>query len=60
MTVFIPPKMLAKASGIRNFDGFQSIFWHTESVIGSNKAIAPMLFIKDDKKAAITIITIRY
>ena len=53
MVVFIPPKIHAKANGIRNLEGCQSIFWQTFSVIGKSMANAPMLFINDDKNAAI-------
>ena len=53
MAVFIPPKMQANAKGIKNFEGCQSIFWHIFKVIGNKIASAPMLFIKDDKTAAI-------
>jgi hypothetical protein len=52
--------MLAKAKGIRNFDGFHSIFWHIDKVIGNNNAMAPILFINEDKKAATIIIIIMY
>lgn len=53
MVVFIPPKMHANAKGIRNLDGCQSIFWHTLRVMGNKIAKAPILFIKEERNAAI-------
>ena len=57
--VFIPPRIEAKAKGIRNFDGFHFIFWVMPIVIGKSIAIAPMLFIKEDRKPATNIRRIR-
>ena len=59
ITVFMPPKILAKANGIKNFDGFHSIFWQMDKVIGSNKAMAPILFMNEDSRAAMTMIMMR-
>ena len=59
MAVFIPPKIHAKANGIRNFDECQSIFWQILRVIGNSIASAPILLIKDDKIAAISSKEIR-
>ena len=53
IAVFIPPKIHAKANGIKNFEGCHSIFWHILSVMGSKMARAPILFIKDERIAAI-------
>ena len=53
IAVFIPPKIQANAKGIKNFEGCQSILWHMFKVIGNTIASAPILFIKDDKAAAI-------
>ena len=53
--VFIPPRIEAKASGIRNLEGFHSIFCAIPIVIGNSMAIAPMLFIKDERKPATNI-----
>ena len=53
--VFMPPKIDAKARGIRNFEGFHSIFCAIPMVIGKSIAIAPMLFIKEERSAAINI-----
>ena len=55
IVVFIPPNMHANASGIKNLEGCQFIFWQIFNVIGSNIANAPMLLINDDKTAAISI-----
>ena len=49
--VFIPPKIDEKAKGIKTLDGFHSIFLQIPNVIGNNIAIAPILFIKEDKRA---------
>ena len=56
--VFIPPKIDAKDKGIKNLDGFQFIFWQMPRVIGRSIAIAPMLFIKDERIAAKKVIEI--
>ena len=40
-------------------EGFQSIFLHIPNAIGSNIAIAPMLFIKDESNAAMKVIEIK-
>ena len=53
IAVFIPPKIQAKDNGIKNLAGCHSNLWQILSVIGSKIANAPILFIKDDKKAAI-------
>ena len=53
IAVFIPPKIHAKANGIKNLDECQPIFWQIFNVIGKSIASAPMLFIKEDKIAAI-------
>jgi hypothetical protein len=54
MVVFIPPKIQAKAKGIKNLEGCQSIFWHIFKVIGRRIARAPMLLINEDSSAAIS------
>ena len=53
MVVFMPPKIHAKAKGIRNLEGCQFIFWHILKVIGKRIAKAPILFINDERIAAI-------
>ena len=53
IAVFIPPKIHAKASGIKNFEECQFIFWHIFNVIGNSIANAPILFINEDRIAAI-------
>ena len=53
IAVFIPPKMHAKDSGIRNLAGCHSRRWQIFKVIGRRIAKAPILFINDDKNAAI-------
>ena len=45
--------MEANANGIRNFDGFQLIFWQIPKVMGRSIAIAPMLFMNEERKNAI-------
>jgi hypothetical protein len=53
IVVFIPPKIQAKANGIRNLDGCQSIFWQIFKVIGNKIARAPILLINEERIAAI-------
>ena len=53
IVVFIPPKIHAKAKGIKKRDGCQFIFCQIFKVIGNRIARAPMLLINDDKIAAI-------
>jgi hypothetical protein len=45
--------MQANAKGIKNFDECHSILLHILIVIGSRIANAPILFINEDKNAAI-------
>ena len=54
--VFMPPRMEANANGIKNLDGFHSFFCAMPIVIGNNIAIAPILFMNEERKAAVTSI----
>ena len=53
--VFIPPKIDANARGIKNLEGDQFIFWHIPKVTGKSIAIAPILFMNEDRTTAIPI-----
>ena len=56
ISVFIPPKIDANAKGIRNFPACHPIFWQVDRVIGSRRAIAPILLMNDERMAAMNII----
>ena len=53
IAVFIPPKIQANAKGIKNIEACHSIFWHIFRVIGNKIANAPILFINEERIAAI-------
>ena len=56
ISVFIPPKIDANAKGIRNFPACHPIFWQVDRVIGSRRAIAPILLMNDERMAAMNFI----
>ena len=56
INVFMPPRIEAKAKGIKNFPACHPIFWEVDRVIGSRSAIAPILLMNEERIAAMNII----
>ena len=56
--MFIPPNIDAKANGISIAEEFHSIFLLIPKAIGNSIAIAPILFINEERIAAVRQINI--